>query len=204
MRRLLIALLVALGLLAPYVLVHAFCITGFGGWMIAGVELLLMLSVVAGVALFITSLVVLSFRRHSSTVHGCIAGVGLYFALIIPSVYLSHELRQLGFSLAAERAAPLVDAIQRFEAANQAPPRALGALVPNYLPQLPSRLPPVELITDADAERNYYGNSWALVADVGTGLLNWDRFVYLPKQNYPQYGPSGWYQRVGDWAYYHE
>lgn len=204
MRRLAIPLLVALGLVTPYVLVHAFCLTGLGGWTIAGVELLLMLSVVAGAAILVISSIVLAFHPRSSAALASFAGTGLYFLLLMPAIYLSHELRQWGFLLAAKRAAPLVDAIQRFEAANQTPPPELGALVPNYLAALPTRLPPIRLIAGAEAVRDYYGNSWALVADAGTGILNFDRFIYLPKQNYPRYGPSGWYQRVGDWAYYHE
>ena len=204
MRRLLIPLLCAVGLLAPFVLVHAFCLTGLGGWMIAGVEFLLIIPVLASAVLFIISLLILAFRPQSSGALSGLTAAILCVILLVPAVALAHQLRQWGFHLAAERAEPLVQAIHRFERTNHHPPPEWSALIPSHLPALPSGVPPLKLITGAEAERNYYGNSWALVADVGTGVLNWDRFIYLPKQNYPEQGPSGSYQRIRDWAYYHE
>ncbi|MGC2049647.1 MAG: hypothetical protein WA635_13690 [Gallionella sp.] len=128
-------------------------------------------------------------------------GATIFIILFVPSLYLATLLRSWGFELAAERAMPLVEAIQRYESTNGIPPSNLSALIPNYISELPSQLPPLELVTGKDAERNFYGNSWALVADVGTGVLNWDRFIYLPKHNYPEHEA---FQRIRDWGDYHE
>jgi hypothetical protein len=34
--------------------------------------------------------------------------------------------------------------------------------------------------------------------------MNWDMFLYFPKQNYPKAGYGGWLERIEDWAYVHE
>jgi hypothetical protein len=98
----------------------------------------------------------------------------------------------------------LVAAITQFEAATGHPPKDLHDLVPAFLPALPGGIPPLEIVTGDQAEQQYHGNPWALRADVGTGLLNWDQFIYLPRQNYPRQGHGGWLQRIGAWAYVHE
>lgn len=105
-----------------------------------------------------------------------------------------------GFLFAGERAAPLVDAIQRYIIDYKAPPPELSALIPNYLPKLPNRIPPLKLISGSNVEEHYHGNSWVLLADAGSGILNWDAFIYLPKQNYS----NRMYQQLGTWAYLHE
>ncbi|MEO6593807.1 MAG: hypothetical protein ABIP94_03545 [Planctomycetota bacterium] len=42
---------------------------------------------------------------------------------------------------------------------------------------------------------------WLLAASVPSGFLNFDEFIYLPNQNYPECGWSGWWQRLRRWAY---
>ena len=48
------------------------------------------------------------------------------------------------------------------------------------------------------------GNPWVLYVDASLGILNWDMFLYFPKQNYPEVGYGGGLEKVGDWAYVHE
>lgn len=48
------------------------------------------------------------------------------------------------------------------------------------------------------------GNPWELWVDTPYGPIDFDRFVYFPNQNYPERGESGFYERIGEWAYYHE
>lgn len=184
----------------PYILVNAFCITGLGGWTIVGAELLLLPCIFGGVVVFVGSLAALIFRPRSHTLRELAAGTFLSLTLLLPAVYMAHELRMWGFLLAGERTTPLVDAIERYVEKNKAVPSALTTLVPNYLPELPNRIPSLKLISGPEVEKNYYGNPWVLFADAGSGILNWDEFIYLPKQNYP----SQAYEQLGAWAYYHE
>lgn len=59
----------------------------------------------------------------------------------------------------------------------------------------------MRLISGADARARYYGNSWVLVADVSSGVLNWDELNYLPNQNYEA---NTAYKQLGSWAYLYE
>lgn len=185
----------------PYLVIHALCIGGTG-WEIAGVEAF---AIVPIIALFIALVAVpgLVFQRSRRTARGIVLIAGALFLLFIPTTMLAEWLRMLGFDLAARRAEPLVAAIRAYEHDHATPPPSFQALIPTYIPELPSRLPPLVLLAIND-EESYYGNRWVLEADVGTGFLNWDKFVFLPNQNYPERDESGWYERIRDWAYYHE
>ena len=48
------------------------------------------------------------------------------------------------------------------------------------------------------------GNPWVLYASVPSGVINFDEFLFLPNQNYPERDYGGRFQRLGRWAYYHE
>ena len=51
---------------------------------------------------------------------------------------------------------------------------------------------------------DYHENPWVLCVFTPSGGINFDQFMYFPKQNYPETGYGGWLERIGDWAYVHE
>lgn len=108
------------------------------------------------------------------------------------------------FELAAERAKPLVAAVEKYVEVNGQPPQELTELVPDYLSHMPQKLPPLEIVADEAALAEYGDNSWALNALVSRAMMNWDRFIYVPDGKYPASGFGGTLERVGDWAYVHE
>ena len=63
--------------------------------------------------------------------------------------------------------------------------------------------PTYRYLTGTDA-LEYEGNSWVIVVHAPLGLLDFDSFLYFPKQNYPKHGYGGYLERVEDWAYVHE
>jgi hypothetical protein len=86
-----------------------------------------------------------------------------------------------------------VDAIHAYERENGRPPESLDAItVPASL-----GLPDFDYLTGYDTEG--FDNPWILQLYVQTGILNFDRFFYFPRQNY-----SGSMERIGVWAYHHE
>lgn len=87
---------------------------------------------------------------------------------------------------------------------NGQPPAALSKLVPNYLAELPAKLPPLEIVTDSQTLSEYGDNPWALTALVSQGMMNWDQFIYFPDQAHPARGFGGNLERLGTWAYVHE
>lgn len=123
----------------------------------------------------------------------------------------AHKYRMARIFSLAESSAPLVEAIHRFERETGAPPTALADLAPDYLPAVPgtglSGYPAYAYVSRHDAEYDrarWQDNDWALYVDTPSALINWDMFLYLPRQNYPERGFGGRLERVGAWAYVDE
>ena len=109
------------------------------------------------------------------------------------------------FHQLAERSKPLVAAIHAYEQKHGHPPETLQALVPEYIPSVPSTgmgaYPKYDYLVGTT---NWNGNPWVLVVFTPSGGINFDQFMYFPLTNYPATGYGGWLQRIGDWAYVHE
>jgi hypothetical protein len=190
LRNAIIACVLAYG---PMVALYGACISGRAGWEIPGVELFMLVPIVALLVGLVALPLVFSAvnRTQARSVLVVAAALIVFF---VPVMRMSSGLRMFGFRLAAQRAEPLVNAVERYVRDHGAPPEKLQNLVPRYLPNLPSGIPDLEIVTGEDA----YGNQWALSAIVGTGFLNWDQFLYLPNQDYSQVGNV---ERVERWAY---
>ena len=178
------------------VLWQGFCLTGLGPWSTQGIEFFLLvpfaglLQIVAAGPLYRWS----RARARNWFLAGAI-NVGLF----LPALWAGHHMRMVAFHLAGERAAPLITAIERHVAETGHAPSSLESLVPRWLPELPQRLPPLEITVPG-----YEDNTWMLRASVPSGFINFDEFVYLPSQNYPEQGWGGSLQRLGRWVYLHE
>lgn len=131
----------------------------------------------------------------------------IFVLLMLTSVLIGRSIRMSAFDRLALRSAPLVSAIRSYENDHGQPPPSLEALSPTYLPRVPRTgmmaYPTYRYYVGADAQR-YDNNPWALVIDTPGGGINFDRFIYFPRQNYPQNGYGGSLQRIRDWAYVHE
>ncbi len=132
----------------------------------------------------------------------------LYFVCCLAGIRLGHQTRMIGMRDFTIRAKPLVAAIHQYEQDHHAPPESLQNLVPEYLPAIPSTgmgaYPEFQYSTGANCRRRNHENPWTLSVLTSIGILNWDRLLYFPRQNYPEHGYSGTLERVGDWAYVHE
>ncbi len=118
-----------------------------------------------------------------------------------------NDVRMAAFRQLGVRSQPIILAIREFEQQHKRPPKTLEELVPRYLPTTPktgmAAYPEYEYV-EGERARDYDENPWALFVPCSSGGMNWDIFLYLPKQNYPGNGYGGSLQRVGDWAYVHE
>jgi hypothetical protein len=155
--------------------------------------------------LCLAALVTLPFprlRRYSAAIA---LGSAAYLAAYVASVRLGDHVRVSAFHRLAEHSKPLVAAVRAFERKHGHPPESLQALVPEFLPAVPSTgmgaYPHYRYLTDAT---NYDGNPWVLVVFTPPGGIAFDQFMYFPLTNYPKRGYGGWLERVGDWAYVHE
>lgn len=155
----------------------------------------------------------LCFRRTRKGAVLLLALVGSSSLVFLSFVGMSRSLgwkdpRHRGFFDLARRSVPLVAAIRAYEAKRGEPPPNLAALVPEFLPSVPSTgmgaYPKYEYASDSSVAQRYEGNPWVLFVNTGSGALNFDRFIYLPRQNYPERGYGGWLEKIEDWAYVHE
>lgn len=180
----------------------------------AGTDVLLSLQVIylpvlaAAIGGFPLLVVGLFFQRTRRRALLLLVLSAVFIPCGITGVIRGQEARKQGMESFTVRSQPLIAAIQSYERDHSKPPPSLEALVPTYLPRVPTSgmpaYPNYEYHTGAEAEQEYAGNPWALTVNTPIGLLNWDMFFYFPKQNYPKlrYGSS--IERVGDWGYHHE
>lgn len=120
--------------------------------------------------------------------------------------YNGH-LRKQEFHRLADKSKPLVMAIHAYNDAKGRPPDKLDDLVPQYLPKIPGTgmgAYPEYVYDVAKSKNEWYGNPWVLYVETPLGVLNWDMFLYFPKQNYPKHGFGGYLEKIDDWAYVHE
>ncbi|MEW5883939.1 MAG: hypothetical protein AB1725_06920 [Armatimonadota bacterium] len=122
-------------------------------------------------------------------------------------------------------AAPLIQAIRKYEELRGAPPPSLDALVPEFLDALPQPAGPAEggweYWADVPGGRKEGGKwhrvqlepsagGWALGIAVRKEfrprfLYNLgDYFLYHPSGHYPRTAYGGVLERVGEWGYYFE
>ncbi|KAF0245375.1 MAG: hypothetical protein FD180_1690 [Planctomycetota bacterium] len=107
-----------------------------------------------------------------------------------------------GFSELARNSSPLVSAIRKFETDRGRPPADLEALVAEgYIAAVPAT--PCGC-SDYRYNVKSRGNPWTLTVTPPFRGIGSDRFDYWPHQDYPERDLGGRYERIGDWAYYHE
>ena len=186
-------------------LVHAAwtgsCVLGYGGWHLGWTALILAFHGVLTLAAFPVAFVLVLFPgTRTGGVRLVVAACWSVCACVL-AVFGGNALRMTGFEYAAERAEPLVRAIARYESERGAPPGSLSVLVPGYIDAIPERLPELTICVGPEEA---LGDRWMLHASCASGFLNWDAFIYLPRQQYPKHALGGILQRVGTWAYVHE
>lgn len=144
--------------------------------------------------------------------HRRVAGVFLclsiaYLLGFFSSSYLGNSVRMHAFHNLASRSTPLVNAIHAYENKYGHPPKSLSALVPEFIPRIPSTGMAAYPKYEYKVGKTDYpdlNDRWELYVDTPEGLLSWDRFMYWPKHNYPRDGYGGYIERIGDWAYVDE
>jgi hypothetical protein len=178
---------------------------GYGGSALLFVEPLVVLSLLAP-ALAVPGLLVgalfPSIRRRSLVL---LVGCCLFVVVGVGALRVGGPIRMAGFDRLAERSKPLVAAITDFTREQGRPPIDLHELVPTYLPEVPGTgMPAYPDFDYATDPQRWDANPWTLWVRTPAGGINFDMFMYLPRQNYPEQGYGGVLVRVGDWAYVYE
>lgn len=183
---------------APSLIMGALPLLGYAPWRRTSLEVVVFFVVVySAIHVLVALLVMLVSRKW-----------GAYFPAIMLGVLLGGlaglqagtAMRMKAYELAGDRAVVLISAIGHYIETTGAPPERLEQLVPDFVEAIPAGLPPLEMVTGEAAVKGFYGNQWALLFRAGSGL-NWDRLVYMPRQNYEQVESK---TLLGRWAYIHE
>ncbi|MFA6542924.1 MAG: hypothetical protein WCS99_00760 [Limisphaerales bacterium] len=144
------------------------------------------------------------FRRYAAWGLVCLSvAVASFFV----GFRLSLPVRRVALEQVMVRAESLIEAIRKHEAATGRPPSNLAELVPGYLSVIPT--PGIGTASEyfyrrPAPEADLEGNAWMLDVMPPVVGIGFDRFIYLPKQNYPHEGWGGVLERMGTWAYVHE
>ena len=202
-----LAALAALFLHAAIILIQWYVVSpvGFGGTFLLQFVAFLFLPVLVIVLAVPVSVFLIPFRktrRHGVTILAC----GPVFVLIaVALLRFAPPVRMNAFQRLADRSEPLVNAIHSFVEKEGRPPADLEELVPEYMPQIPKTGMPAYPTYRYSTETNRWdGNPWVVYVNCTSGGINFDMFMYFPKQNYPERGYGGSLERVGKWAYVHE
>ena len=179
---------------------------GSDDWLWSLMILIVPLLIALGV--FVCSIVFLvpgRTRRVAAVVLGASA---TYLVVAVACMWIGGYVRMRAFGELADRSDSFVAAIKDFERDRGRPPQTLAELVPAYVPAIPSTgmgaYPDYEYVAGTEAESRFHGNPWVLWVDTPSGGINWDMFIYYPRQNYPSNAHGGWLERVKQWAYVHE
>lgn len=183
---------------APCLVMGGFPLLGYAPWGRNSLEVIVFFLVIySAIHVLVALLVMLVTRKWLEYFPAIMLGVLLGG---LAGLQAGTAMRMKAYELAGDRAAVLVSAIERYIETTGAPPERLEQLVPALVETIPAGLPPLELVTGEAALKGFYGNQWALLFKAGSGL-NWDRLVYLPRQNYEQVESK---TLLGRWAYIHE
>lgn len=150
-------------------------------------------------------LVIEKYRKFGIPLVLCAA---IYGGGYVVCTRMAVTMRHDAFVSLAERSMPLVHAIERYVGDTGSPPTTLEALVPEYINEVPNTglrgYPAYQYEVGPDHER-WYGNPWVLYVETPNGRFTFDKFLYLPLQNYPAgRAYSGWLEPIGRWAYVHD
>lgn len=117
------------------------------------------------------------------------------------SIFLGRKTREVALAEFADRSAPLIQAIERFDRDTGHAPKDLDDLVPKYI----ARIPDTGLAQPDkyDYEVMKGKHRWQLSILCSRGMLNWDEFIYRPSHDYSDVG-GGWVEPMGTWGYLHE
>lgn len=201
------AAITALCVNALILLIHWYVVSpiGFGGLFLLHVMILLFLPFLAIVLAVPVSLVLLPFRETRPYAVSILACGPVYVLIGVALIHVAASVRMNAFHRLADRSEPVVNAIHRFVEKEGRPPADLEELVPDFLPQIPQTGMPAYPTYWYSTESNQWdGNPWVLYVICPSSGNNFDRFMYFPKQNYPDKGYGGFLERVGKWAYVHE
>lgn len=161
---------------------------------------------VTGAALYLPFLIFLAFfhRTREDSVTGILVCLILltFFGM---QIFIGERIRIYKFHKLVNESQELIQAIEDFHSEKGRYPVMLQQLVPKYLKEYPKTnmqaYPDFQYITGSEVERSYPENSYAILISVPQSFFNFDKLLYLPKQNYKETLTDVSYTKIGNWVY---
>jgi hypothetical protein len=176
----------------PFLFPSLFIILGIGFWQTWIGTTIVFILLWLPFAIF---LIKINFLKHEKKAkHDDVLFFVVFLVMAIPTMYISHEMRQFGFYVTALRAQPIIDATQQYFSNNTKINNYQTDLIPEYLNSIPYGVP----------EFSISGNNekWRIYIDASQGVFAWDKFIYISNGDYSEYGLS--ITKHNGWIYYHE
>ena len=190
-----------------FIIADWWAVSAHGSSAVLWLVLILVFPLIGSLLLFPISLLLAISKRIRKRALQTTIFLLIYFVIGILSLRAGNYVRMSAFERLADRSALLVEAIKSYDTNEGSPPKELIDLVPKYLSEIPetgmNAYPEYEY-QSGDGAKSYEGNPWVLIVYTPSGGINFDMFVYFPKQNYPKHAYSSWLENIGNWAYCHE
>jgi hypothetical protein len=188
-------------------LLQYLAVASFGSTAFLWFEMFIILPFAVALLTLVNAPFLLLVPRLRSFAIRLLIAAAVFAAATVIGLRFGGAIRMAAFHSLAERSTPLVRAIRAYESRHGTPPPGLPALVPEFLPSIPitgmAAYPQYQYHVGQKAA-HYDGNPWVLVVDTPSGGINFDTFMYFPRQNYPKTGYGGSLERISDWVYVHE
>jgi hypothetical protein len=202
-----LAVMVSVSINSMFIIAEWYAVTPFGSDAGLWLSIFLVFPLLAVFLLGLFCIILTIFKRIRRIALTIILFCSIYFIVAFICMQIGEKIRMHAFHKLAQRSAPLINAIKKFDSDHGRPPRSLNEIVPAYLFEIPHTgiraYPEYEYYIGGKAAQ-YEKNPWILMVFTPSGGIDFDIFIYFPKQNYPKYFDSGWFKRIDDWAYYHE
>lgn len=217
MRSVIVYLAVALGLIACSFIGSDMHLWSWPRWLrvpslifMAGAQyLILTLLVATALALFFSVRAVIRYKdRRALYVDASRAMISLvYIPLFIVALGAYSVRKEAAFHRVAANGNELVDALSQFHHDFGRYPEALDVLVPQHITAIPNTGLigyPTYHYRRGFNDFDEVDDSYELVVYCPSGILNFDRFIYWPPEQYPERIQSSLVVPMENWAYLSE
>ena len=154
---------------------------------------------------FVISCIGLAYPRWQLRALICIVSIASLFIGVLAGGGISNHILKNTLTRLAERSKPLITAINSYEHKFGQPPDTLEALVPEFIPKIPTTgigATPDYQYRPLTNSSSYGDNKWVL--QVHPEPLGFTTFIYLPLQDYSVLGYGNIVWKIGDWAYWNQ
>lgn len=198
---------IAFFLLAFHVFASWYSVQETGDLTLLMVSPLLYFLPVIGSALYLPFLIVMAFfkKTREDSITGILVCLVLLLGFFSQNT-IGNTIRNHAFEKLVIRTEEVLIAIELYKLEKGRYPLTLEHLKPRYIFEVPKTkmgaYPEYTYFVGDEASNSYPGNPYILMVETPSGFINFDKFLYLPKQNYSEIIVKHSFTKIGKWVYY--